>query len=82
MRVLMRTNYAGPAGACHAGGVIDVSDVEAKTLIKGGFATEAPPPKVRGPVDKVRGPVEEQTETATTSAPETTSTRPARPRRS
>ncbi len=56
-RVRMRSNYAGPAGSCSAGGEINLPDAEAKGLIEGGYATEIaaavkPAPKARKPKAK------------------------------
>ena len=40
MYVKMRTRYAGNAGTCSPGGIIQVDDAEGKTLCEKGFAEE------------------------------------------
>ena len=65
MRVRMKTQYAGPAGAVAPGVTIDLPKKEAKALVDGGYA-ETVGPVPRAPVNGVRA-----AETATMKPPET-----------
>lgn len=73
MRVKMRTSYAGPAGSCAAGGIVDVPEAEAAGLVAGGYAEVVPVP-APAPI------VEEVAETATAPAVETATAPPMRGR--
>ncbi len=44
MRVVMITGYAGPCAVCSPGGVLDVGDIEAATLVEAGAAKYVEPP--------------------------------------
>lgn len=76
MRVLMRTQYAGPSGSAAPGGIIDLSEAEAGGLIAGGYA-EA----VETALAPIPAPVAEAVaEAAIAAAPETATAPPSRGR--
>jgi len=49
----MRTNYAGPLGACDAGKVFDLPNKSAQALVKAGYAESVhPAPKIPAKEEK------------------------------
>ena len=65
MIVQMRTSYASEKGCCHPGDKIDLPEVEAKELLKAGYA-ELPKKEEPKPIETAVVDVESTTENATT----------------
>jgi hypothetical protein len=73
MLIKMRTMSAGPDGVRHPGELYNLSAMEARDLIAGGYAEDATPP-VKAPSAGEEAPEERQlgapVETATVAPPE------------